>query len=70
MFNHVLKADLEDLLLDSTLLQYADDLLIGSSSLEQCQRFYQGTEHWLLQITQNHFICMWLIEYMDLLQQY
>ncbi len=36
LFNQVLKADLEDLTIDSTLIQYVDDLIICSSSLEQC----------------------------------
>ncbi len=36
IFNRILKADLEDLMTDSTLLQYMDDLIICSSSLEQC----------------------------------
>ncbi len=36
LFNQALKADLEDLTIDSTLIQYVDDLIICSSSLEQC----------------------------------
>ncbi len=36
LFNQVLKADLEDLTIDSTLIQYVDDLIICSKSLEQC----------------------------------
>ncbi|XP_056592765.1 uncharacterized protein LOC130411831 [Triplophysa dalaica] len=38
IFNQLLKADLEDLVLDSTLLQYVDDLLICAPTLEQCHR--------------------------------
>ncbi len=38
IFNQVLKADLEDLMIDSTLLQYVDDLIICSTSLEQCHK--------------------------------
>ncbi len=37
-FNRILKADLEDLMIDSTVLQYMDDLIICSSSIEQCYR--------------------------------
>lgn len=36
LFNQVLRADLEDLVLGGTLIQYVDDLLICSPSLEQC----------------------------------
>ncbi len=38
IFNRILKADLEALMIDNTLLQYMDDLIICSSSLEQCHR--------------------------------
>lgn len=38
VFNQVLKVDLEDLRLDSTLIQYVDDLLICSATLEQCHQ--------------------------------
>ncbi len=40
LFSQVLKADLEYLIIDSTLLQYVDDLIISSTSLEQCHRDY------------------------------
>lgn len=36
IFNQVLRADLENLMIDSTLLQYVDDLMICSATLEQC----------------------------------
>lgn len=36
MFNLMLNKDLEDLTLNSTLLQYVDDLLICSATLEEC----------------------------------
>ncbi|XP_034150968.1 uncharacterized protein LOC114829948 [Esox lucius] len=36
IFNQVLKADLEELVLEGTLLQYVDDLLICAPTLEQC----------------------------------
>ncbi len=38
VFNQVLKEDLSDLRLDSTLMQYVDDLLISSMTLEQCHQ--------------------------------
>ncbi len=38
VFNQVLKEDLSDLRLDSTLIQYVDDLLISSMTLEQCHQ--------------------------------
>ncbi len=38
VFNQVLKEDLSDLRLDSTLMQYVDDLLICSMTLEQCHQ--------------------------------
>lgn len=38
IFNQVLKADLEDLVIDGTLIQYMDDLIVCNSSLEQCHR--------------------------------
>ncbi len=38
VFNQVLKEDLSDLRLDSTLIQYVDDLLISSITLEQCHQ--------------------------------
>lgn len=38
IFNQVLKADLEDLIIDSTLLQYVDELMVCSTSLEQCHK--------------------------------
>lgn len=38
VFNQVLKLDLEDLRLDSTLIQYEDDLLVCSTTLEQCHK--------------------------------
>ncbi len=38
IFNRILKADLVDLMIDSTLLQYMDYLIICSSSIEQCHR--------------------------------
>ncbi len=38
IFNQVLRADLEDLMIDSTLLQYVDDLMICSATLEQCHK--------------------------------
>lgn len=40
IFNQVLRADLEDLMIDSTLLQYVDDLMICSATLEQCHKDY------------------------------
>lgn len=36
VFNQVLRANFEELMLDGTLIQYVDDLLICASSLEQC----------------------------------
>ena len=36
LFNQVLKNDLEELELNGTLIQYVDDLLICSPTLEQC----------------------------------
>ncbi len=38
VFNQVLKEDISDLRLDSTLMQYVDDLLICSMTLEQCHQ--------------------------------
>ncbi|MGL5956738.1 MAG: reverse transcriptase domain-containing protein [Brevinema sp.] len=38
IFNKVLKADLSDLLLESTVLQYMDDILVCSSTIEQCHK--------------------------------
>lgn len=36
VFNQVLRMDLEDLMIDSTVIQYVDDILICSPTLEQC----------------------------------
>lgn len=36
LFNQILRADLEELMLDGTLIQYVDDLLICASTVEQC----------------------------------
>ena len=36
LFNQVLKNDLEELELHGTLIQYVDDLLICSPTMEQC----------------------------------
>lgn len=38
VFNQVLKSDLEDIPLESTLIQYVDDLLDCSESQAQCER--------------------------------
>lgn len=36
VFNQVLRADLEEMVLEGTLIQYVDDLLICASSFEHC----------------------------------
>jgi hypothetical protein len=36
MFNQIMRADLEELILLGTLFQYVDDLLICASMWEQC----------------------------------
>uniref|UniRef100_A0A672MX06 ribonuclease H n=1 Tax=Sinocyclocheilus grahami TaxID=75366 RepID=A0A672MX06_SINGR len=38
VYNQILKEELEELRLDSTLIQYVNDLLICSTSLEQCHQ--------------------------------
>ena len=38
VFNQVLKADLEGLQTQSTIIQYVDDLLLCAETREQCQR--------------------------------
>lgn len=38
IFNQILKTDLEELIINSTLIQYVDDLLICSPTLEQCHQ--------------------------------
>lgn len=38
LFNQLLKTDLEDLVMGSTLLQYVDDILICAPTLEQCHK--------------------------------
>ena len=55
LFNQVLKNDLEELELNGTLIQYVDDLLICSPTLEQCHEDSMGPILHLAQVTYGAF---------------